>query len=200
MVHPSLDEIYRLFRKGLEKVHSDHIYKFKDYAECVFDTQVLSKRWLTDELGVFDVKHISILASWYGIVIVPMLVRKFGNIPIDLYDVDEYTMDIAKHIYKDDYPNVTVNCKDVIFDDVEFKGDTIINCSCEHMYDMADMVNQYRGRRFVLQSNNNRNVKWLHINCVDTAQELIEQADIREVLYKGDTEMYKATRFMVIGK
>jgi hypothetical protein len=68
------------------------------------------------------------------------------------------------------------------------------------MYDMADMVNQYRGRRFVLQSNNNRNVKWLHINCVDTAQELIEQADIREVLYKGDTEMYKATRFMVIGK
>ena len=129
-----------------------------------------------------------------------MLVRKFGNIPIDLYDVDEYTMDIAKHIYKDDYPNVTVNCKDVIFDDVEFKGDTIINCSCEHMYDMADMVNQYRGRTFVLQSNNNRNVKWLHINCVDTAQELVEQADIKEVLYKGDTEMYRATRFMVIGK
>ena len=88
MDHPSLDEIYRLFRKGLEKVHSDHVYKFKDYAECIFDTQVLSKRWLTDELGVFDIKHISILASWYGIVIVPMLVRKFGNIPIDLYDVD----------------------------------------------------------------------------------------------------------------
>ena len=38
MVHPSLDEIYRLFRKGLEKVHSDHVYKFKDYAECIFDT------------------------------------------------------------------------------------------------------------------------------------------------------------------
>mgnify|MGYP006239029565 FL=1 len=68
------------------------------------------------------------------------------------------------------------------------------------MYDMKDLVNQYRGKVFALQSNDNRNVKWLHINCVDTPEELVEQADIKEVLYKGSIQVHRNNRIMVIGK
>lgn len=203
MFHPSFNEISELFRKGLEVVHTKHVYKFKDYSECIFDTQIRSKSWLVDNLvdcvNVADVKRISVLASWYGIVAVPMLHRKFPEAIIDLYDIDEYTMDISSHIFNDN-DKVNVYCKDVIFDDIELKGDVIINCSCEHMYDMKDIVNQHRGKVFVLQSNDNRNVKWLHINCVDTTEELVKQADIKEVLYEGIIQVHRNNRIMVIGK
>jgi hypothetical protein len=147
-----------------------------------------------------EVKHISILASWYAIVIVPLLFKRFGLIPIDLYDVDEYTVDIAKHIYKDEFDNmVTVHCKDIVFDDLNLKGNVIINCSCEHMFDMSHIVHQYPDALYVLQSNNNRNVKWLHINCVDNLGELANQADIGNVIFGKSKELYGQKRMMIVG-
>ena len=50
MIHPSNQEILRLFARGLQIVHDKHVYKFKDYSECVFDTQIQSKNWLVDSL------------------------------------------------------------------------------------------------------------------------------------------------------
>ena len=50
MYDPVLDKVYQLFRKGMGYVHEKHIYKFKDYSECVFDTQIQSKWWLTGHL------------------------------------------------------------------------------------------------------------------------------------------------------
>ena len=57
-----------------------------------------------------------------------------------VYDVDEYTADIARHIYQDDYPQVTMHHKDVVFDNLDLKGNVIINCSCEHMHIQPDNV------------------------------------------------------------
>ena len=205
MYDPVLDQTYRLFVKGMGYLQKNHIYKFKDYSECIFDTQVQSKWWLTETLAKREsrdrnVRHISILASWYGIVIVPLLFKRFGRIPIDLYDVDEYTVDIAKHIYKDEYNDmVTVHCKDIVFDDLDLQGNVIINCSCEHMFDMSHIVHQYPDALYVLQSNNNRNVKWLHINCVDDLGQLARQADIRNVLCGQSKEVYGQKRMMIIG-
>ena len=203
MFHPSFSEITELFYRGLEIVETKHTYKFKDYSECIFDTQIQSKNWLVDELSECvdpsEVKRISVLASWYGIVAVPMLKRKFKHAIIDLYDIDEYTIDIAQFIFKH-IDSVNVYCKDVVFHQLDLQGDVVINCSCEHMYDMKDLVNQYRGKVFALQSNDNRNVKWLHINCVDTPEELVEQADIKEILYKGSIQVHRNNRIMVIGK
>ena len=205
MYDPILDETYRLFVKGMGYLQANHIYKFKDYSECIFDTQIRSKWWLAETLSKTkfrdrEVRRISILASWYGIAIVPMLLKHFGQIPIDLYDVDEYTMDIAKHIYKDEFNGmVNVHCKDIVFDDLDLKGNVIINCSCEHMFDMSHIVQQYPDALYVLQSNNNRNVKWLHINCVDNLGELANQADIRNVIYGESKEVYGQKRMMIIG-
>ena len=57
-------------------------------------------------------------------MLVQFLFRKYGSINVDLYDVDEYTTDIAKHIWSD-YPNVNIYTKDVVFDDIDYKGDVI---------------------------------------------------------------------------
>jgi len=202
MIHPALDEIYRLWHRGLGYVADKHVYKFKDFSESIFDTQIQSKAWLCHSLNKSkdrEIKQVEILAGWYGVVSIPMIMYTFGrDVKINIYDVDECTHDISKFMFEN-YQNVNVYHKDVVFDNLELEGDTIINSSCEHMYDMSDLVNANRGKLFVLQSNNNRNVKWLHINCVDTCEELIEQADIKNVLYKEATNIYGNKRMMVIG-
>lgn len=188
-------------------VNDQHVYKFKDYSECIFETQIQSKNWLGERLrGVqqhnkLEIKEIDIAASWYGIVIVPFLrfYLKSKDIKFNLYDVDWYTTEIAKHIFNEE-DTVTVNTNDVVFDDIEFKGDTFINCSCEHMFDMKELTQLNKDKLFVFQSNDNRNVQWMHINCVDTPDELARQAGIRRIYDQGIRNILRNNRIMVIGK
>ena len=188
-------------------VNDQHVYKFKDYSECILETQVQSKNWLGERLrGVcehnnLEIKEIDVAASWYGIVLVPFLRYYLDNVNIkfNLYDVDWYTTEIARHIF-DDEDTVTVHTNDVVFDDIEFKGDTFINCSCEHMFDMKELTQQNKDKLFVFQSNDNRNVQWMHINCVDTPEELARQAGIRRIYDQGIRNILRNNRIMVIGR
>ena len=211
MHHYSIEKTHQLFHKGMGYVADKHIYKFKDFSECVFETQIQSKWWLVETLvderyRDRKIRGIDILASWYGIVIVPMLVNRLGyDIPINLYDVDEYTCDIAEHIYKDDLPQVKVHNKDVVFDRLDLKGNVVINCSCEHMYPMSkfkELLNTgvNNNALYVLQSSNATEYDD-HINCVEDADELAEQANLMDVMYAGEKFLANGmTRFMVIGR
>tara|TARA_R100001377_G_scaffold84586_1_gene68477 strand:- start:602 stop:1201 length:600 start_codon:yes stop_codon:yes gene_type:complete len=194
-------EVQRLWVKGLGYVSDKHVYKFKDFSECVFDTQIQSKEWLCHELKKVapdNFNHISILAGWYGIVLIPFLYETFGEINVDLYDVDEYTTDIAAHMFND-YPKVNVYTKDVVFDDIDYKGQVIVNTSCEHMMDMSIITEKFPDKMFVLQSNDNDNVKWLHINCAKDTDQLIKQSGLKNILYRGGKTIYHHKRMMVIG-
>ena len=195
-------EVQKLWIKGLGYVGDQHVYKFKDFSESVFDTQIISKTWLCGELKKVapdNFNHVSILAGWYGVVLIPFLYQTFGEITVDLYDVDEYTTDIASHIFND-YPKVNVHTKDVVFDDIKYKGQVIINTSCEHMMDMKLITKHHKDKLFVLQSNNNRNVKWLHINCAEDTSELIEQSGLTDIVFASSRKIYDHKRIMVIGK
>tara|TARA_B100000700_G_scaffold92134_1_gene104029 strand:- start:527 stop:1156 length:630 start_codon:yes stop_codon:yes gene_type:complete len=206
MFHPVLNQIYRLYHKGMVYVNHNHVYKFKDYSECIFETQIQSKNWLGERLrGVvehnkIDIQEIDIAASWYGIVIVPFLKYYLGtHIKFNLYDVDWYTTEIASHIFDDD-DLVTVKTNDVVFDDIDFTGDTFINCSCEHMFDMKELTSMNTDKKvFAFQSNDNRNVQWMHINCVDTPEELAKQAGLKRIYDTGVREILRNKRIMVIG-
>lgn len=206
MFHPVLDDVYKYFHKGMKYVNHKHVYKFKDYSECIFETQIQSKNWLGERLrGVqernkLEIKEIDVAASWYGIVLIPFIRHYLGkDIKFNLYDVDWYTTEIAKHIF-DDEDLVTVNTNDIVFDELEFKGDTFINCSCEHMFDMKEITQQNKDKLFVFQSNDNRNVQWMHINCVDTPQELAQQAGLTRIYDSGVKRILQNNRIMVIGK
>ena len=195
-------EVQKLWIKGLGYVGDQHVYKFKDFSESVFDTQIISKMWLCGELKKVtpdNFNHVSILAGWYGIVLIPFLYQTFGEIIVDLYDVDEYTTDIASHIFND-YPKVNIHTRDVVFDDIEYEGQVIINTSCEHMMDMKLITKHYKDKLFVLQSNNNRNVKWLHINCAENTGELIKQSGLTDIVFASSRMIYDHKRIMVIGK
>ena len=199
-------ELYKLFIDGLGYLADNHIYKFKDYSEAIFESQIDSKEWLCQELKnvvVMDIKHISILAGWYGLVSIPILYKHFGEINIDLYDVDEYTTDIGRYMFRD-YPKVNIYTNDVVFDDIEYKGQVIINTSCEHMFPMYKFRDLNRGFLdnpiYVLQSTDDDQYDD-HINCVSSPDELAEQANFVDVLYSGTKVLDNGmNRFMVIGK
>ena len=78
----------------------------------------------------------------------------------------------------------------------------IINTSCEHMFPMTRFysLNKFKiPPVYVLQSTDDS--EWDdHINCVSSAEELIEQSKITEVLYSGEQKLDNGMkRFMVIG-
>lgn len=195
-------KIQELWVKGLGYVSENHIYKFKDYSEAVFDTQIISKHWMCEELKKVapeNLNHISILAGWYGLVSIPYLYHTFGEINIDLYDIDEYTTDIGSYIFNH-YPKVKFHTKDVVFDDIDYKGQVVINTSCEHMMDMKEITKDHKDKMFALQSNDNKNVKWLHINCAMDTDELVEQSGLTDIKYAASKKVYDYKRIMVIGK
>ena len=85
-----------------------------------------------------------------------------------------------------------------------FRVDTIINCACEHMYPMWKFreLNKpvLRNPIYVLQSSDDDQHED-HINCVESEDELIDQARIKHVIYSGSKVLSnKSKRFMVIGR
>ena len=62
------------------------------------------------------------------------------------------------------------------------------------------ITKDHHGKIFALQSNDNKNVKWLHINCAMDTDELIEQSGLTNILYAASKKVYDSKRIMVIGK
>lgn len=156
---------------------------------------------------------IEIVGAWYGYPLVQMLMDKYGDQikRIDLFDTDE-TATVAAWKYTRIFKHNNVR----IFNQNYFEyTDTrrthlIINTSCEHMPDMVWVKDYYEEPErtlLVLQSNDKRDEPD-HTNCVDSCQELADQADIKELwgghlplngaLTNKESKFYN--RFMVMGK
>lgn len=169
-------------------------HRAKDIVKSFDYKQVKCKNWLYEELKKLNIpqpKRIYVAGSWYGNILVPLL-QQIYNTHIKLHDVDEETIRIVNTIFFNEDAFVkgeVVDCKDI-----EYKY-MVVNCSCEHM----SPLNIRKDTIAILQSNNYREVED-HINCVDSSDELAEQYNITDVMYSGQLEFEKYTRFMVIGK
>ena len=80
--------------------------------------------------------------------------------------------------------------------DIEFSGskNLLINSSAEHM----STINISSGI-VAIQSNDYREVED-HINCVDSAEELADQYNIRKLWFSGQLKFPAYNRFMAIGR
>ena len=77
--------------------------------------------------------------------------------------------------------------------------DTIINTSCEHIEKVTEWFNAIpRDKLVVLQSNNYFEIDD-HVNCVKDITEFKQQAPLSNIIYEGELELEKYTRFMLIG-
>ena len=189
-------------------------YLHKRVLDSMNESQLVSKMWLVQELLNLNIKpiNISLLAGWFAQYTVPLLIDNFKTIEwIENFEMDRGIKNVAYKFnkrYKDD-KKYKVSIKNVMFDNLVSLSspnfDTVINCSCEHMYPMSkfrELSNNGANSNalYVLQSSNDTQYDD-HINCVEDADELAEQANLMDVMYAGERLLANGmTRFMVIGK
>jgi len=184
-------------------------------------SQLESKLWLVETLEKLDVqpKRVALLAGWFAQYIVPLMFDTFPecewieNFEID-HDVSPISYKFNKR-YKEEN-RYKINMRNVMIKPLKFIQnpnapiskedvyDVIINCACEHMYPMwkfRELNNAVqKNPLFVLQSSDDDQHED-HINCVQSEEELIDQARIKHVMYSGSKMLSnKSTRFMVIGR
>ena len=189
-------------------------YLHKRVLDSMNESQLVSKMWLVQELLNLNIKpiNVSLLAGWFAQYTVPLLIDNFKTIEwIENFEMDRGIKNVAYKFnkrYKDD-KKYKVSIKNVMFDNLVSLSspnfDTVINCSCEHMYPMSKFrelsnpgVNN--NTLYVLQSSDDDQYDD-HINCVKDADELAEQANLIDVMYAGEKFLANGmTRFMVIGR
>jgi hypothetical protein len=192
-------------------------YLFKRVMDSMNQSQLESKLWIIQELIKLEIKpkRVAILAGWYAQYIVPLLYDNFESLEfVENYEIDQDVKRLSykfnKRLKEDKKYRITI--RNVMFDKIQegwhpvhkLGMDTIINCACEHMYPMWKFreLNKtiQKNPLYILQSSNDEQHED-HINCVNSEEELIDQARIKDVMYSGSKILSnKSTRFMVIGR
>tara|TARA_B110000438_G_C15653076_1_gene580428 strand:- start:208 stop:846 length:639 start_codon:yes stop_codon:yes gene_type:complete len=195
-------------------INASEGYLRKRVADSMNESQLVSKLWLVEELSNLNVKpvNISLLAGWFAQYIVPLLYDNIESIEwIENFEMDRDIKQVAYKFntrYKKDN-KYKISIRNVMFGNLISLSsptfDTVINCSCEHMYPMSKFkklkntgVND--DALYILQSSNDTQYDD-HINCVNDADELADQANLVDILYAGKKLLPNGmTRFMVIGR
>lgn len=205
-------------------------YPEVDLSDALSKGQVESKWWLIDQLAwEANEGHlpgnglIYILGGWYGTLGLMMLEsNKFHNkIKIRSFDIDPTCAEIADTMNKNPwvldgwqfkattadmyminyvkhgYITRRADGTTVILNEIP---DVIINTSCEHLDHFDDWWKLIPlGKLCALQSNNYFDVID-HVNCVGSVDEFLQQTQFTKVLYSGELELEKYTRYMIIGR
>ena len=202
-------ELANDWKNALNSTETSMPYVFKRVMDSLNSSQLQSKLWLIEELNRIEIKatNVCLIAGWYAQYVVPLLLDIFPSIQlIENFEIDkdirEMTYRFNKRFKDEDKYRVVI--KNIMFKELskEQDFDLVINCACEHMFPMWKFreINEEQDPVYVLQSSDD-DTHDDHINCVQSADELIEQARIVDVLYSGSIKLHNGTtRFMVIGQ
>lgn len=186
--------------------------------DCLSWGQLKSKQWLIDNLPQ-NLGTVFICAGWYGTLASLMFERSEEKfIKIRSFDIDSScaliadnmnrpqvmdgwkfkasTLDIHDMSYPTTYFTHRANGSSLELTDMP---DTIINTSCEHIEDFNKWYQKIpKGILLILQSNNYFSIPE-HVNCSGSLDEFSKTTPMTDVLFEGELELPKYTRFMRIG-
>ena len=177
-----------------------------DLLHCFSPSQEKSKRWLINNLkkhiGHNKILEIAILGSWYGYtayLLKDMLSDKLIT-EIRCYDIDDTAKKIGRMMFKDKtFIFQTQDISTMNFQ--EYKYNTIINTSCEHMSD--DVIHNWlftakSKTTCVLQSTNKPARD--HCNTVESMKEFKDKfVEHFEEFSYSEKDFGNYSRFMLIG-
>ena len=189
--------------------------------DCFSRGQLQSKLWLIQELKKPDIElgTVFLCAGWYGTLATMLFESNIKVNKIRSFDIDSSCVTIAKIFNKpwvmdnwkfqactEDIHNInfdehtyTVTRNDETKQKLTDSPDTIINTSCEHIHDFDEWYNKLpQGKLLILQTNNYFDLPE-HVNCSKTLKSFINKTPMSKVLYEGELDLEKYTRFMRIG-
>ena len=82
---------------------------------------------------------------------------------------------------------------------IDEKINMVINTSCEHIEKFTDWFKFIPKDKLVALQTNNYFELQEHVNCVKDINEFKQQAPLSNIIYEGELELEKYTRFMLIG-
>lgn len=191
--------------------------------DCFSRGQLSSKLWLIRELKKVkkDLGTVYLCAGWYATLATMIFENGFNVEKIRSFDIDPSCVDIAEvfnkpwfvedwkfksitqDIYDIDYNEHTWQCWSNKNNRMSYPitdvPDTIINTSTEHLSDFDKWYNKIpKGKLVILQNNNYFEISD-HVNCSSSLEDFSIKAPMDTVLYAGELELPKYTRYMKIG-
>jgi hypothetical protein len=185
-------------------------------ADSISDSQIQSKQWIVEQIKNFNLGKIFICAGWFSTLLFDTRLKFEKCISIDLDPICEQVSKILhKKLVIDSwkFQAVTDNIHNINYSGQHFtisrsdsttvnmfiNPDTIINTSCEHIENFDKWYALIPSDKLlILQTNNGFHIPD-HVNCVSRLEEFEKQTPMSTVLYSGEREMSKFTRFMRIG-
>lgn len=210
------DYVFDLLRGAAQFTGSDLLAAlaetFAEFPDMPVDNafnhkQVASKLWARDMLathtnGAFD--HIWVMGGWIGIL--PAMLfddARFEIKAISSFDIDPSVAPVAEKLNRKLAGDADFAAHTADMYELDYTGpnapDLVINTSCEHIEDLPKWLSLLpTGCRVMLQSNNYTSEP-THVNCVESVDELTQQANLSDLSYAGALELPRYTRFMLIG-
>ncbi len=178
--------------------------------------QTACKKWLIEELFNCvgsEIGVVHVLAGWYGVLSAFLLNdSRFKIDQIVSIDRDETCRNVAgalnaTHVKSGRFRFEVGDIYDLNYcPDIESNAqpftppDLIINTSCEHLDRFEKWLDNIpEGMLLALQSNN----YWAipeHVNSVETIEDFMDQVGMNELMFSGQLDLEKYSRFMLIGR
>ena len=211
---------YRNWGDGLEKINHEMPWKHEDFRKSLNPNTMDAAIWLVEELKTNLEKEyiskkldITILNSWLGFPLVPLLCENLIVSKINLIDIDKDALELSK-VFNRYYSEKGIELNHLNWDvpfayhDINaLETDIVISMVCETMYPLKNMTTANKNCIFACQSSNVFREMY-GINCVPSIEDHIENVGINNVMYQGQIEQsywswdgkVNFDRFMVIGK
>ena len=172
--------------------------------------------WLVENLQRLtrgpNALDITILNSWLGFPLVPLLCENLNVKKINLIDIDKDALELSK-VFNKYYSDNKVDLNHINWDipfayhDINaLETDIVISIGCETMYPLKKLTTANPNCIFACQSSNVFKEMY-GINCVPSIEDHIENVGVTDVSYSGSIKQSywswdgktEFDRFMVIG-
>jgi hypothetical protein len=202
---------------ALDKIHHEMPHKHEDFRKSLNPNSMEATIWLCETLSNMPTKknvglNITILNSWLGFPLVPLLCENFDVAKINLIDVDKDALELSKIFNKNyveggtDLSHLNWDVPFAFHDINALETDIVISMCAETMYPLKDLTTANPDCVFAIQNSNV--IKEMYgINCVDSIEEHKKNTGISNPYYEGSIKQKYWTfdglnefdRFMVIG-
>jgi hypothetical protein len=207
---------YRNWGDGLDKISHEMPWKHEDFRKSLNPNTMEAAIWLVEELKPLLPKNkgldITVLNSWLGFPLVPLLCENLSITKINLIDVDNDALELSK-VFNRYYVEQGIDLNHINWDipfayhDINaLETDVVISMCAETMYPLREMTTANKKCIFACQSSNVFKEMY-GINCVPTIEAHIENVGIKTAKYTGEIKQFyysfdgktEFDRFMAIG-
>ena len=207
---------YKNWGDGLDKINHEMPWKNEDFRKSLNPNSMEAAIWLVEELSTHidneKKLNITVLNSWLGFPLVPLLCENLNVEKINLIDVDNDALELSK-VFNRHYREEGVDLNHINWDvpfafhDINaMESDVVISMCAETMYPLRELTTANPDCIFAIQ-NSNLIKEMYGINCMNSIEEHIENTGIKNVQYQGSIKQKYWTfdglnefdRFMAIG-